>query len=111
MFVRSTAPLAVTLNRLVVMFYQEEYNRWCRVDESFVLEPGVTRSFSFSFPVVQTSVGDRLEVHAVEAVFGWEGGEEGRAATLVWSNGVSERFTSLPQDPAWRKLHVRNSTL
>jgi hypothetical protein len=24
---------------------------------------------------------------------------------------VSERFTSLPQDPAWRKIRVRNSTL
>jgi hypothetical protein len=30
---------------------------------------------------------------------------------MVWSNGVSERFTSLPQDPAWRKIRVRNSTL
>jgi hypothetical protein len=39
------------------------------------------------------------------------GEEGGREATLVWSNGVSERFTSLPQDPAWRKICVRNSTL
>ena len=56
-----------------------------------------------------SSVGDRLEVHAVEVVMGDEG--SGRAVTMVWSNGVSERFTSLPQDPAWRKIRVRNSTL
>ena len=40
-----------------------------------------------------------------------EESEGGRAVTMVWSNGVSERFTSLPQDPAWRKIRVRNSTL
>ena len=40
----------------------QEYNKWCVVGESFTLDPGVVRTFSFSFPVIQTSVGDRLEV-------------------------------------------------
>ena len=111
---RSSAPLPVTLTNLTVLFYQEQYNHWCRIDSEFTLEPCIAKCFSFSFPVIQSSVGDRLEVHAVEAVLGREGeggGGRGRAATLVWSNGVSERFTSLPQDPPWRKIRVRNSTL
>ena len=91
-----------------MLFYQDKYNHWCRIDDGFTLEPRVSKNFSFSFPIVQSSIGDRLEVHAVEAILGVEGGRE---ATLVWSNGVSERFTSLPQDPAWRKICVRNSTL
>ena len=98
----------MSLTKLVVLFYQEEYNKWCLVGEPFTLAPCLAKNFTFSFPVVQSSVGDRLEVHAVEAVLGGEGGRE---VTMVWSNGVSERFTSLPQDPAWRKIRVRNSTL
>lgn len=105
---RSSAPLPITLSHLVVLFYQDKYNHWCRIDRSITLKPCVVETFPLSFPAIQSSVGDRLEVHAVEAVLGEEGG---RTVTLVWSNGVSERFTSLPQDPSWRKIRVRNSTL
>jgi len=46
-------------------------------------------------------------VKAVEALFGQEGV---RFSILVWSNGVSESFSSKPGDLAWQKLDTCNST-
>lgn len=102
---RSSAPLPLTLCKLMVLFYQEEYNSWCVIDDSLTLEPSEIRTFTFSFPAAQAAMGDTLEVHAVKAVFG-SGGS--RSATLVWSNGVSERFSSVPSDRAWEKLEAQN---
>jgi len=47
------------------------------------------------------------QVKAVEALFGQEGV---RFSILVWSNGVSESFSSKPGDLAWQKLDTCNST-
>ena len=43
-------------------FVLQEYNKHCKVESSFQLDPSQVKSFSFSFPASQSSVRDTIEV-------------------------------------------------
>ena len=54
------------LTRLTFLSSQE-YNSWCVINDSLILEPSEIRTFTFSFPAAQAAMGDTLEVHVISA--------------------------------------------
>nr|XP_033799055.1 trafficking protein particle complex subunit 11 [Geotrypetes seraphini] len=97
-YLKADCPHPIRFSKLCVGFNNQEYNRFCIVEEAYqsgdILEqssqgtvclvPGKTRKFTFQFVAKTEDVGKKIEITSVELVLG---SETGRCMILNWRGG------------------------
>ena len=105
-YLRSNAPLPLTLSNLSVQFSKSAYDSWCHVGDlvTLTLDPSTVKSFSFSFPASTNDTGDTVEtveIQSVRAAFGQP--SSFCSAVLEW-NVDRNPVPTVEVDKEWAKI-------